>query len=60
MHITNHKVICDVFTKDHLQNIFMEHHFWHKKKINHFDPYNVLLVIASSDYPTGFVVKGYI
>ncbi len=35
----------------HLQNIFMEHNpycdFWHKRKINNFDPYNVFLAVAT-------------
>ncbi len=37
-----------------LQNIFMEHDhfilriFWHKRKIYNFDPYNVLLSIATN------------
>ncbi len=35
--------------------IFTKHpnDFWHKRKIYHFDPYNVL-------YSTGFVVQGHI
>ncbi len=44
---------CDIFTVENVQNIFMEHdlypnYFWHKRKINNFDPYNVLLAIASN------------
>ncbi len=55
MHITNQKVCFDIFTVEYLQNIFMEHDrnilmiFWHKRKINNFDPYNILLVIAAYD-----------
>ncbi len=45
MHITNQKLSFDIFTVGHLQNIFIEHDFWHKRKINNFDPYNVLLAI---------------
>ncbi len=37
------------------QNIFMEHDlylipndFWHKRKIDHFDPYNVFWAIATN------------
>ncbi len=49
-----------------LQNIFMEHDhfilriFWHKRKIYNFDPYNVLLSIATNRpvwLKTGFVVE---
>ncbi len=53
MHITNQKLSFDIFTVGNLQNIFNEHDlylisewFWHKRKINNFDPYNVLLAIA--------------
>ncbi len=45
MHITNQKLSFDIFT---VQNIFKEHdpnNFWHKIKIDHFDPYNVLIPI---------------
>ncbi len=50
MHITNQKLSFDIFT---VQNIFMEHDlisndFWHKSKMYHFDPYNVLLAIATN------------
>ncbi len=38
MHITNQKFSFDIFTVGHLQNIFMEHDFWHKRKIDNFDP----------------------
>ncbi len=54
MHITNQKLSFDIFTVGHLQNIFMEHdlyypnEFWHKRKNNHFDPYNLLLSIAKN------------
>ncbi len=37
--------------------------FWHKIKIDNFDPYNVLLAIATNILMllmTGFVVQGYI
>ncbi len=37
--------------------------FWHKTKINNFDPYNVLLAIATNKsvlLMTGFVVQGHI
>ncbi len=55
MHITNQKFSFDIFTVRDSQNIFMEHDlniisndFWHKRKIDNFDPYNVLLVIATN------------
>ncbi len=46
----------------HLQNIFMEHDFWHNFFYN-FDPYNLLLAIATNIavlLMTGFVVQGHI
>ncbi len=68
MLITNQKLSFDIFTVRNLQNILMEHDlylisydFWHKRKIDHFDPYNVLLAIATNIpvlLMTGFVVKG--
>uniref|UniRef100_A0A671KSX6 Protein TASOR-like n=1 Tax=Sinocyclocheilus anshuiensis TaxID=1608454 RepID=A0A671KSX6_9TELE len=48
MHITNQKLSFDIFTVGNVQNIFMEHDFWHKRKMDNFDPYNVLLVIATN------------
>ncbi len=36
--------------------------FWHKRKINNFDPYNVFLAIATNipqRLKTGFVVQGH-
>ncbi len=56
MHITNQNVSFDIFTIEKVLNIFMKHDpylfpnsFWHKRKINNFDPYNVLLAIATRD-----------
>ncbi len=68
MHITNQKLSFDIFTVGNLQNIFMEHDlypndFWHKRKIDNFDPYNVFLAIATNipqRLKTGFVVQGHI
>ncbi len=37
--------------------------FWHKRKIDNFDPYNVFLAIATNilqRLKTGFVVQGHI
>ncbi len=37
--------------------------FWHKRKMDNFDPYNVFLAIATNipqRLKTGFVVQGYI
>jgi len=55
MHIHSQKYILDIFTVGNLQNIFMEHDiylcpndFWYKRKILNFDPYNVLLAIATN------------
>ncbi len=66
MHITNQKLSFDILTVDNLQNIFMEHDlypndFWHKRKIDNFDPYNVSLAIATNIpvlLMTGSVVQG--
>ncbi len=70
MHITNKKISLDIFMVVHLQNIFMEHDlyliskwFWHKWKIDHFDPYNVFLAITTNlpqRLKTGFVIQGHI
>ncbi len=48
MHITNQKEGFDIFMVVNLQNIFMEHDFWHKRKFDNFDPYNVLLAISTN------------
>ncbi len=70
MHITNQNLSYDIFTVGNLQNIFMEHDlylisndFWHKRKINNFDPYNVFLAIATNipqRLETAFVLQGHI
>ncbi len=62
MHITNQKLH---FTVEHLQNIFMGHFldFCHKSKIYNFEPYSVLLAIATNipqRLKTGFVLQGHI
>ncbi len=68
MHFTNQKLSFDMFTIGSLQNIFMEHdlniliNFWHKIKIDKFDPYSVLLAIATNItvlLMTGFVLQGH-
>ncbi len=50
MHITNQKLSFDIFTVINLLNIFMEYpnDFWHKRKIDNFDPHSVLLTIATN------------
>ncbi len=68
MHLTNQKLGFDIFTVGNLKNIFMEHDLyliyeWHKRQIDHFDPYNVLLVIATNIpvlLMTDFVVQDHI
>ncbi len=54
MHITNTKIIFYIFKVGNLQNIFIEHDlyllgypndFWHLRKIDHFDPHDVMLAI---------------
>ncbi len=64
MHITNQKLSFDIFTVWNLYPfIYYPNDFWHKRKIDHFDPYNVFLAIAT-DIPVplmaGFVVQGHI
>ncbi len=71
MYITDEKFSFYIFTVGNLQNIFMEHDlylilhndFWHKGKLYNFDPYNVLLAIATNIpvlLMTGFEVQGHI
>ncbi len=47
MHITNQKLHLDLFTLGSWQNILMEN-LWHKRKIYNFDPYDILLAIATN------------
>ncbi len=69
MHITNQKLSFDIFTVGNVLNIFMEHDltisndFWHKRKMYNFDPYNVLLTIATNIpvlLMTASVLQGHI
>ncbi len=69
MHITNQKLSFDIFTVGNLLNIFMEHDlsilmiFGIKEKIYNFEPYNVLLSIATNIpvlLMTAFVLQGHI
>ncbi len=46
MHITNQKWSFDIYTLGWHDLYFND--FWHKRKINNFDPYNVLLAIATN------------
>ncbi len=48
MHTTNQKSSWYIFTVGNLQNIFMEHDFWHEREIDHFDPYNASCAIATN------------
>ncbi len=60
MHITNQKLSFDIFT---VQNILISNDFWHKRKIYNFDPYNVLLAIATNIpvlLMTASVLQGHI
>ncbi len=65
MDITNQKLSYDVFTVGNLQNmIFIKYpnDFWHKRKMNNFDPYNVFLAIATNipqRLKTAFLVQGH-
>ncbi len=68
MHITNQKLSFDIFTVGNVQHscnmIFTEYpnDFWQKKMYN-FDPYNVLLAIATNipqRLMTAFVLQDHI
>ncbi len=62
MHITDQKLSFNIFTVGNLLNIFMEHGFWNKWKIYDFDPYNILLTIATNIpvlLMTSVVVQGH-
>ncbi len=53
MHIIDQKLRFYLFMVGNLQNIFrtwslLNNDFWHKRKIDNFDPYNILLVIATN------------
>ncbi len=48
IHIAKQKLSFDIFTVGNLPNIFMEHDFWHKRKIDNFDPCSVLLAFATN------------
>ncbi len=58
MHVTYQKIRFNTLMVGHLQNIFMEHNpycdFWHKRKINNFDPFNVFLAVATHATYGGF------
>ncbi len=69
MHINNQKLSFDIFTEANLLNIFMEHDlnilmiFGIQEKCIYFDPYNVLLSIATNIpvlLMTAFVLQGRI
>ncbi len=52
-----------MFAVVNLQNIFMKHDLHEKSQINHFEPYNVFLAIATNipqRLKTAFVVQGHI
>ncbi len=60
MHVTYQKVRFDILRQDINKNIFTEHVFGHKRKIDHFDPYSVFLAIAIPVLlMNGFVVQGH-
>ncbi len=68
MHITNQKLSFDIFTVGNLLNIFMEHDLnilmiFGIKEVYNFDPYNVLLSIATNIpvlLMTAFVLQAHI
>ncbi len=50
MHINNQKLCFDIFTVgiSSWNMILISNDFWHKRKINNFDPYDVFLAIATN------------
>ncbi len=50
MHITNQKLSFDIFTVEisSWNMILISNDFWHEIKMYNFDPYNVLLAIATN------------
>ncbi len=62
MHITNQKLSFDIFTVQisSWNMILISNDFWHKIKMYNFDPYNVLLSIATNIpvlFMTDFVLQ---
>ncbi len=57
MYISKKKLSVDIFTVGHLQNLFMKHDFWDKRKIN-----NVLAIATNipQRLKTGFMLQGHI
>ncbi len=65
MHITNQKLRFDIFTVgiSSWNMILISNDVWHKIKTYNFDPYNVLLVIATNIpvlLMTASVLQGHI
>ncbi len=62
MHITNQKLSFDIFTVriSSWNMILISNDFWHKRKINNFDSYNVLLAIATNTPPPVFVLQAHL
>ncbi len=52
MHITNQKISWYIYSSTFTKYLYgtwsLLNDFWHKRKINNFDPYNVLLAIATN------------
>ncbi len=50
-----------IFMEHGLLHILIYYWFWHKRKIDNFDPHNVFLAIATNiaTYKTGFVFQGH-
>ncbi len=50
MHINNQKMYLEIFTVgiSSWSMILISNDFWHKRKMYNFNPYNVLLAIATN------------
>ncbi len=65
MHITNQKLSFGIFTvqSSSWNMILISNDFWYNRKMYIFEPYNVLLVIATNIavlLMTAFVLQGHI
>ncbi len=67
MHLANRKLHVDIYWKEiykYLHGTLSKNSsdFWHKRKIDNSDPYNVLLATATNIHvglKTGFVAQGH-
>ncbi len=65
MHITGKKLLKYIYGRKYIKYLHGRYpnDFWHKRKIDNFDPYNAFLAIATNilqRLKTGFVLQGHI